>query len=412
MRANREFKILNDPIYGLIDIPKGIIWELMEHRFFQRLRRIYQLGFTHFVYPGATHTRFNHCLGAMHLMRHAIRALRSKGVQITNEEAEAVTIAILLHDLGHGPFSHSLEHQIVDVDHEQLSLMFMKELNEEFDGRLTLAIQIFQNKYHKKFLYQLISGQLDMDRLDYLTRDSFFTGVVDGKVSFDRILKTLDVHEDNLVVEFKGIYSIENFLMARRLMYWQVYLHKNVICAGEMLTKVIERARYLIGKGVHIPVVSSSLQWFLTNTIDESNVENHRQEVLQHFYNLDDTDVLMTLKVYSQYDDFVLSYLSKNLIERRLLKIDLRNFRIGQATLDEYKQQLSKIFKGLSEEEMDFLVFEGKETNRAYKLGKTEIQIKLENNSAKPISQWKEHSIQKKQVVKYFACYPKLILKE
>lgn len=403
------YKILNDPIYGLIEIPIGIVLQLIEHPYFQRLRRINQLGFTHYVYPGATHNRFHHSIGAMYLTMQAVETLRNKGVEITEKEAEGVTIAILLHDLGHGPFSHSLEHQLIDIDHEHISILLMEQLNVEFEGKLDLALQIFKKEYHKKFLCQLVSSQLDMDRMDYLTRDSFFTGVQEGKVGYDRILKTLDVHEDKLVIEFKGIYSVENFLIARRLMYWQVYLHKNVICAGEMLTQIIRRARFLLKQGADFRI-SSTLHYFLSQELSKKDLKLRNKEIINYFYKLDDSDILSALKEFSDHSDFVLSFLSKSLLERKLLKIDFRDEAISSEQLHEVFLKVKEHYTFLSDEEISYLVFNGIEANRAYKLGKEEILIKLKNDTAQPISKWQEHSIQPKEVVKYFACYPKIVV--
>ncbi len=402
------YKIVNDPIYGLIEIPKGVILELIGHPFFQRLRRISQLGLTHYVYPGAMHNRFNHSLGAMHLTRQAIQIFRNKGVEITSEEAEGVTIAILLHDLGHGPFSHSLEHRLVDINHEFISVLLIEQLNKEFDGRLSLALKIFKNEYHKKFLYQLVSGQLDMDRMDYLTRDSFFTGVQEGRVGYDRILKTLNVEGDELVIEEKGIHSVEQFLIARRLMYWQVYLHKNVICAGEMLVQIMRRARQLIEEGKAVDV-SKTLRYFLSQRLTEKDLEKNSDEIIEHFYRLDDSDIIVAIKVFSQQADFVLSHLSKGLLERKLLKIDFRDDPVKHNFLEEVRAKVKSVHPFLTDEDLTYLVFEGKEANRAYKIGREEILIKRKDGSTKPISKWKEHSIQPKEVVKYFVCYPKIL---
>lgn len=403
------YKIVNDPIYGLIEIPKGIILELIEHRFFQRLRRISQLGLTHYVYPGATHNRFHHSMGAMHLTRQAIQILRGKNVVITDEEAEAVTIAILLHDLGHGPFSHSLEHCLIDVHHEYLSILLMETLNKEFNGKLTLAIQIFKNNYTKKFLYQLVSGQLDMDRMDYLTRDSFFTGVQEGKVGYDRLLKTLNVYNDKLVIEHKGIYSVEKFLIARRLMYWQAYLHKNVICSGEMLIRVIKRARYLCQQGEALPV-SEALNFFLKQAISVDNLKANPENIIEYFYNLDDIDILSAIKAFSNHSDFVLSFLANSLLNRELLNVKMSNTPIDNNYLSSQRQKVKALYPALTEEELTYLVFDGTEKNQAYRPGTEEILIKINDTSAKPISEWAEHSIQRKEVVKYFICYPKSIL--
>lgn len=402
------YKIVNDPIYGLIEIPKGIILQLIEHRFFQRLRRISQLGLTHYVYPGATHNRFHHSMGAMHLTRQAIQILRGKGVQITAGEAEAVTIAILLHDLGHGPFSHSLEHCLIDINHEYLSILLMEELNKEFEGRLTLAIQIFTNSYPKKFLYQLVSGQLDMDRMDYLTRDSFFTGVQEGKVGYDRLLKTLNVYNDQLVIEHKGIYSVEKFLIARRLMYWQAYLHKNVICASEMLIRLIKRAQTLSRQGGELPV-SITLGFFLKKEISKSDLKENTKDIIEYFHNLDDIDILSAIKAFSNHSDFVLSFLASSLLHRNLLKVEMSNTPIDETYLSSQRQKIKAHYPALTNEELAYLVFSGKEKNQAYKPGKEEILIKINDAAAKPISEWAEHSIQREEVVKYFICYPKII---
>jgi HD superfamily phosphohydrolase len=399
-------KIVNDPIYGLIEIPYGIIYDLLEHEFYQRLRRINQLGFSQYVFPGATHTRFNHTIGALHLTQRAIKTLQSKGINISEEEAEAASIAILLHDIGHGPFSHCLEYNLVPIAHEELSIAFMEKLNEEFKGKLTMAIQIFKNEYPKKFLHQLLSSQLDMDRMDYLTRDSFFTGVSEGIIGYDRIIKMLHVHEGELVIEHKGLYSVESFLISRRLMYWQVYLHKTVICAGEMAISAIKRAKTLFRENKNFNI-SESLAYFLTTDPDQNSLRENRDEILHHFSKLDDTDILMALKAFSESDDFVLSCLSRGLISRKLFRVELRN----EPFSDEYREHIrDKILQKLNVNPgvLSHLIFEGQEANKAYVTGSKEIMIKLANGSVKPISEWSEHNIRPQEVVKYFICYPKI----
>lgn len=403
-------KILNDPIYGLIEIPYGILFDLIEHRYYQRLRRINQLGFTHYVYPGATHSRFSHAIGALHLMQKAIRTLRSKGIDISNEEAEAVSIAILLHDIGHGPFSHSLEYKILPIEHEDLSIAFMEKLNEEFEGRLTMALQIFRNKYSKKFLHQLVSGQLDMDRMDYLTRDSFFTGVYEGVIGYDRIIKMLSVHHDELVIEYKGIYSVEKFLIARRLMYWQVYLHKTVICAGEMMIKFVQRAKQLTLAG-HRLDVSQSLHYFLNSTFDEHALHSNsdlRNEILYNFSRLDDIDVLAALKNCCNADDFVLSYLAKSIVTRKLFRIKLQDDPIPSTYVAQLKEKVLKELP-INEADLPYLLFTGQEENKAYVAGNKEIMILLPSGEVYPISQWREHNVSPKNVVKFYVAHPKNI---
>ncbi len=401
-------KILNDPIYGLIEIPYGILFDLIEHRFYQRLRRINQLGFTHYVYPGATHSRFSHAMGALHLMQKAIRSLRAKGIEINEEEAEAVSIAILLHDIGHGPFSHCLEYKLIGVEHEALSIAFMEKLNEEFGGRLSVALQIFRNEYPKKFLHQLVSSQLDMDRMDYLTRDSFFTGVYEGVIGYDRIIKMLSVHEDRLVIEYKGIYSVEKFLIARRLMYWQVYLHKAVIGAGEMMVQIVRRARQLIQEGRDLDI-SKSLHYFLSQDIRAHSLAQKSDEILYHFSRLDDIDLLAALKNFCIEEDFILSFLSKSLITRKLFRIKLSNDPIDAEYITKAKKMILREFP-IGEAELPYLLFQGQEENKAYVSGGTkEIMIMLPSGEVSPISQWREHNFSPQNVVKYFVCYPKTI---
>lgn len=356
-------KIFNDPVYGFISIPDGLLFDLVEHPWFQRLRRIKQLGLTHLVYPGALHTRFHHTLGTMHLMEEAIEVLRSKGHPITDEEAEAAAAAILLHDIGHGPFSHALEHSIVsNVKHEDLSEIFMKRLNDELDGKLNLAISIFEGSYHKRFLHQLVSGQLDVDRLDYLKRDSYFTGVSEGVIGTERIIKMLEVDGDELVVEAKALYSIENFLVARRLMYWQVYLHKTVLSAEYMLVNILRRAREVVAAGGDL-FGTPSLQLFLRNNFSLADFHN-RPELITRFAQLDDFDVFSAVKVWSEHSDMVLQRLSSSLVNRRLFRIEMQEEPFGEKAIEQARQ--TAIEKGVGEAFAGYFAFTGEVENRTY----------------------------------------------
>jgi HD superfamily phosphohydrolase len=400
-------KIFNDPVYGFINIPYNIIFDLIEHPYFQRLRRIKQLGLTDYVYPGALHTRFHHALGALHLMTQAIEVLRSKGVDISKKEAKAVSIAILLHDIGHGPFSHVLEHTLVNIHHEELSLFFMEELNKEFKGKLSLAIQIFKDEYPKKFLHQLVSGQLDMDRLDYLTRDSFFTGVYEGVVGYDRIIKMLAVKDGNLVVEEKGKYSIEKFLTARRLMYWQVYLHKTVVSAEQMLVRVLERVKELAKskKKLKIP---ENLSFFIYFCFDKPLKPKEKRKLLHYFSQLDDFDIYSALKEFSTSEDFILSYLSKSLLNRRLFKIEFKNKPFQRDYLDKLRLNIAKYFS-IDQHSTEQLIIQGKESNNVYTIAKEEILILHKNGSILPMSEISDFGLQSKNIIKHYICYPKNI---
>lgn len=398
-------KIFNDPVYGFISVPYGILFKLVEHPIFQRLRRIKQLSLTHYVYPGALHTRFHHALGALHLMRQAINTLQQKGVEISDEEAEAVQIAILLHDVGHGPFSHTLEHTLINVTHEELSTWFMEQLNAEFDGALGTAIAIFENRYHKQFLYQLVSGQLDMDRMDYLTRDSFFTGVYEGVIGYDRIIKMLSVENDELVVEEKGIYSIEKFLIARRLMYWQVYLHKTVLSAEQMLVRTLQRAKMLARAGKPVQA-SKSLDYFLHFDLEGEALQQEKNNLLQHFASLDDFDVVAALKAWQHNEDKVLSYLASSLINRRLFKLSFQKEAPTAMQLAGLQKQIQQQFPSVQEADQYFLIT-GKETNRAYSTAKEEIKILLKNKEVQPLSKISDYEIQNRIIAKNFLCYPK-----
>jgi HD superfamily phosphohydrolase len=401
-------KIINDPVYGFISIPSDLIFDLIEHPYFQRLRYIKQLGMTHLVYPGALHTRFHHALGALHLMSLAVETLRYKGQIITEAEEEAVSVAILLHDIGHGPFSHALEQIIVDgVWHEDISKLLMNELNKQFDGRLTMAIEIFNGTYSKNFLHQLVSSQLDMDRMDYLNRDSFFTGVSEGVISSDRIIKMLNVVDDHVVVEEKGIYSIEKFLIARRLMYWQVYLHKTVIAAEVQLTKILKRAREVALKGDQLNC-TPALNHFLVNSINsEEFILEDRN--LQTFAGLDDTDIMAAIKVWEGSKDFVLSKLCRDLIQRNLYHVDITNELPDQKRVDDLTAKVSEKY-GISVNDASYFVFTDVVRNNAYKTGDGSILILMKNGTVKDITAASDNSNLEalaKTVKKYILCYPK-----
>jgi HD superfamily phosphohydrolase len=401
-------KLFNDPVYGFVSIAYETVFDLIEHPYFQRLRNIKQLGLTHLVYPGALHTRFHHALGAMHLMGIALETLKNKGVAITEEEAEAVTIAILLHDIGHGPFSHALESCIVPgVQHEALSVLIMHRLNNTFNGKLSLAIAIFENKYEKKFLHQLVSSQLDMDRLDYLNRDSFYTGVSEGVIGFDRILKMLHVVNDELVVEEKGIYSIEKFLISRRLMYWQVYLHKTVIAAEQLLVKIFQRAKAIANKGVPL-FASPSFNLLLANKIStEAFYEN--ELYLDAFMKLDDSDLFSAIKVWAEHEDPILAKLCKLLIDRKLFTIEMQNEAFTPKSIQAHKDKLNITFP-LTSEEQDYFVFSGKITNNAYNMEVGKINILTKSKGLIDIADASDNlnlSALSKTVEKYFICYPK-----
>ncbi len=404
-------KILNDPVHGFIGLPNDLIFDIIEHPYFQRLRRIKQLGLTHLVYPGALHTRFNHALGSMHLMLQAIEVLRQKGQIVTEEETTAATIAILLHDIGHGPFSHALEHSIVEnMGHEALSEIFMNRLNENFNGQLTMALNIFKGKYPKKFLHQLVSGQLDVDRLDYLTRDSFFTGVSEGIIGTERIIKMLNVHNGELVVDIKGIYSIEKFLVSRRLMYWQVYLHKTVLSAEQLMIKILKRAKQLAQSNVEV-FATPALSMFLKNNYQKTDfIEN--TSLIETFSQLDDFDIFTSIKVWQMHNDKILSELSKNLVNRNLYKIELQNKPFDTKRISELKEKVSKYYN-ISAEEADFFVFTTDVVNSAYDLKHENINILLKNNVVKDITEASDQlnaAFLDKVVTKYLLCYPKLFV--
>lgn len=406
--ALNKKKIFNDPVYGFVSVPYEIIFDLIEHPYFQRLRNIKQLGLTHLVYPGALHTRFHHALGAMHLMGIALESLRNKGIEITEEESEAVTIAILLHDIGHGPFSHALESCIVpSIHHEDLSILLMKRLNEEFNGALTLAIEIFEDKYPKRFLHQLVSSQLDMDRMDYLNRDSFYTGVSEGVIGFDRILKMIYVIDDQLVIEEKGIYSIEKFLIARRLMYWQVYFHKTVIAAEQLLLNILKRAKELAVNG-HTLFASPSFDFLLKNNPSANDFKGDVR-FLDAFANIDDHDIYTSIKVWADDSDKVLSMLCKELISRRLYSIEIENEPINPMKVEERKQELA-VKWSIDQEESNYFVFTGIINNNAYNPDTGKIYILTKAKGLQDIADCSDGlnlEALSKTVQKHYLCYPK-----
>ena len=373
-----RFKIINDPVHGFINIPSGTVQEIIEHPYFQRLRDIKQLGFTNLVYPGATHSRLSHALGAMHLMQEAIVVLRLKGIEIDEVEEEAALSAILMHDIGHGPYSHALENNIISgVSHEEISLALMREINESLNGRLDLAISIFEGSYEKKFLHQLISGQLDVDRLDYLKRDSFFSGVAEGMIGLERIIKMMSVDHNNLVIEEKGIYSVEKFLISRRLMYWQVYLHKTVIAAEQLLMSIFHRARTLSKSGEELPG-SPAICYFLSREFTPESFST--KEVLEMFTRLDDTDVMSAIKQWQYHKDNILSLLCKMLTERKLPKLILSVEPFGEALFSEACNIFRDEFRQLSgslptDDELSYFVNMGEVLNKGYDSAEGEIKI-------------------------------------
>ncbi|TVR81209.1 MAG: HD domain-containing protein [Chitinophagaceae bacterium] len=403
-------KIINDPVYGFIKIPDELIFDIIEHPFFQRLRRIRQLGMTDLVYPGALHTRFHHALGAMHLSEQAINVLRWKGVDISEEESLGLKIAVLLHDIGHGPFSHSLESCIIpNTSHEKLSLFFMQILNKYFQNRLELAIEIFTGTYHRKFFHNLVSGQLDMDRMDYLNRDSFFTGVHEGVIGYDRIIKMLHVVDDKLVVEHKGIYSIEKFLIARRLMYWQVYLHKTVICAEQMLIRIFKRAKELISAGEKL-FTFGAFQYFLQPRTNEFDLNN--AEFANQFAQLDDADIQAHIKAWTTEKDIVLSELCKSILNRNLLHIEMDIVKIEPEIIENYKKKTAEKLK-ISMEDTEYFVFKDKTTNNAYNPSGGKIEILYKNGQLIDIAEASDHlniHTLSATVTKHYLCYPKFIL--
>lgn len=410
LTAANKRKIFNDPVYGFITIPNELLFDIIEHPYFQRLRRIRQLGLTHLVYPGALHTRYHHSVGAMYLMNLAIKTLRDKGQEITQEEANGALIAILLHDIGHGPYSHTLEHSIVDgILHEDISAIYMDKLNDLYGNQLELGIKIFRNEYHKTFLHKLVSSQLDMDRLDYLKRDSFFTGVSEGIINADRIIKMLQIVDDDIVVEAKGIYSIEKFIIARRLMYWQVYLHKTVVAAEYMLMKVLKRAKELAGHGVEL-FATTAFKTFLNQQLTKKDfIEN--EEILRQFSKLDDFDIFTSIKEWTNHSDKILSYLSQCIVNRRLFRIEIQSEPFSDEKFNDFKLKTMREF-GISENEVDYLVFKDLTSNYAYNPEGGNINILFKDGTIADMSKAADQlniSVLSQPVTKHFLCYPKVI---
>jgi uncharacterized protein len=397
-------KIINDPVYGFITIDDPLIYDIISHPYYQRLRRIHQMAFASLVYPGAVHTRLHHSLGAYHLMGLALNELRNKGVEITKEEEQGAKIAILLHDIGHGPYSHALERKLIkDIDHEDISILILQLLNEQFNGKFQTAIDIFTDIYPKRFLHQLISGQLDVDRLDYLTRDSFFTGVIEGAVGYDRILKMLTVHEGDLMIEEKAIYTVEKFLVSRRLMYWQVYLHKTVLAAEKMLVNIIERAQELITNGIELQAASNNLNFFLKEHQPGDNFIKH----LEKFTQLDDTDVMCTIKNWCGHFDPVLGRLCKGLVDRKLFKVKLQAEPFDPLLVSALRNDTAKRLK-ISEEEAGHLVFTGEAVNTTYNPYDEHIKILFKDGTVSDISKVDNALIHQQvsaPVKKYYLCH-------
>jgi len=406
MKEPNKLKIINDPVFGFINIPNDFLYDIIQHPYFQRLSRIKQLGLSSFVYPGAQHTRLQHSLGAMHLMSEAITQLRQEGHDITKEESEAVRASILLHDIGHGPFSHTLEHSLVNgVNHEELSLWMMQKINREFEGKLEMTLDIFTNNYPRKFLHQLVSSQLDMDRLDYLSRDSFYSGVSEGIIGAARIIKMLNIHNDQLVVEAKGIYSIEKFLVARRLMYWQVYLHKTSVAAEKMLMNILKRAKELANRNIEL-FASPALHYFLYNEVAKQHFTDS-EEALQHFAMLDDSDVICAIKVWSMHPDIVLSTLCKSFTDRRLFKVEIGTKPIeAEKRQNQLKQYMSHF--NVSVEDAAYFMGEEIVSTDTYSPEDDNINILYKDGTIKDIADASDMlniAVLTKKVEKYYYCY-------
>ena len=396
-----RIKIINDPVYGFISVPYGILLELIDHPYFQRLRRISQLGLSSIIYPGATHTRFHHALGAYHLMTKALQTLEMKGVDLSPEEKEAACIAILLHDLGHGPFSHVLENILIPVEHERLTLLLMEDLNKQFGGKLNLAISIFKNEYPKKFLFQLVSSQLDMDRMDYLTRDSFYTGVSEGIIGYDRIIQMMNVVENQLVIEEKALFSIEKFLTARKIMYWQVYMHKASISAEIMLTALLSK----IKENLVTDHLSEGMSYFILNQ-ESINKVNITDEILLNFVKLDDTDIWTLVKSVITSHDIFMSYLAKGLLERQLLKVEIKNFLPEGDEIDKIRLKCVNLL-GFSQNEANLIIRGGTLEMSTYNQSFDEIFVNSREKALIPLSEVLDLHHFSQNRLRYFISKPK-----
>ena len=404
-----DIKTIIDPVFGFINVPRGLLLQIVKHPLMQRLSRIKQLGMASVVYPGAQHTRFQHSLGAFHLMSEAIKVLSQKGIFIFDSEAEAVQAAILMHDIGHGPFSHVLENTLIHgISHEEISLMMMDKMNKEMGGELTLAIKIFRDEYPKRFLHQLISSQLDMDRLDYLRRDSFFTGVTEGNIGSARIIKMLNVVDDQLVIDYKGIFSIENYLTSRRLMYWQVYLHKTTVACEKVLVNALLRAKKLASEGVEL-FASPALHYFLYNDVDAAHFHTD-SEALKHYVNLDDNDIWSAVKVWKDSDDKVLALLSNDLIERRPFRVEIHDEEVSDERIAELRKELAEHF-GITPEDAWFLISLNTIQKDMYDIHDDHISILNKDNTLKDIAEASEIlnvELLSKKIRKYYLCYQRM----
>lgn len=397
-------KIINDPVHGFITIDDELIYAIISHPYYQRLRHIKQMALAYLVYPGAVHTRLHHSLGAYHLMGKALEELRQKGAEITREESQGAQIAILLHDIGHGPFSHALEHTLANIQHEEISLLIMQKLNEEFQGKLAIAIDIYTNQYPKKFLHQLVSSQLDVDRLDYLARDSFFTGVSEGVVGYERIIKMLTVHQEELLVEEKGIHSIEKFLIARRFMYWQVYLHKTVLSSELLLVNILKRAKALIHQGKNL-MASPSLYFFLSKQLNLDDFISN-PVCLSHFLNTNDSDVECAIRSWMQHEDSILSDLCTRLTNRKLLKIEFLQTD-DQSKIKSIREKIQQQFS-LDEQSISYYFTESTTSNKTYNESVDQIKILYKNGTIKPISKVENTLISSELIIptkKHYICY-------